>query len=178
MIQLFEAWWNEFERKHAPSRPDNIKLMMMFKSQNLKPKTRPYECKEDEISSEPMKAPLSYFSWLPFPGKKLEVQDFDMQHFERYGRMSLRTLNFIEVSIQAFHKLRKNKELIELIMKRITFAIKALIQLQLSIVCGIIQLRRDHYIMKTKGLSHEQKIRLRHSKVLREPKLFNDDLLI
>ena len=178
MIQLFEAWWNEFERKHAPSRPDNIKLMMMFKSQNLKPKTRPYECKEDEISSEPMKAPLSYFSWLPFPGKKLEVQDFDMQHFERYGRMSLRTLNFIEVSIQAFHKLRKNKELIELIMKRITFAIKTLIQLQLSIVCGVIQLRRDHYIMKTKGLAHEQKIRLRHSKVLGEPKLFNDDLLI
>ena len=86
MIQL---WWNEFERKHAPSRPDNIKLMMIIKSQNLKPKTRPYQCKEDEISSEPMKAPLSYFSWLSFPGKKL-----DMQHIERYGRMSLRTLKF------------------------------------------------------------------------------------
>ena len=55
MKQLFETWWNEFERKHAPSRPDNIKLMMMFKSQNLKPKTQPFECKDDEISSEPMK---------------------------------------------------------------------------------------------------------------------------
>ena len=32
--------------------------------------------------------------------------------------------------------------------------------------------------MKTKGLAHEQKIRLRHSKVLGEPKLFNHDLLI
>ena len=91
---------------------------MMFKSQNLKPKTRPYECKEDEIPSKPMKAPLSYFSWLPLSGKKLEVQDFDMQHLERNERMSLRTLNFINILIQAFHKLRKSKALIELIMKK------------------------------------------------------------
>ena len=101
--------------------------MMMFKSQNLKPKTRPYECKEVEISNKPMKVPLSYLSWLPFLGKKLEVQDFNMQHFDWYGRMSLCTLNLIEFSIHAFHELRKNKELIKLIMKKSTFAIKALI---------------------------------------------------
>ena len=41
-----------------------------------------------------------------------------------------------------------------------------------------MQLRRDHYIMKTKGLAHEQMIRLRHPKVLGLPNLFNDDLLI
>ena len=118
--RIFEAWGHEFKKKHSLARPDNIRYLSLFKSQNIKAKTRPYEARDDELSSEPMQNPLSFYSWLPCPGKKVEVQDIDIQLLERFGRVSLRTLNFVEVCIQAWHKLRRDKDTADLIMKKMT----------------------------------------------------------
>ena len=152
--------------------------MSLFKSQNIKARTRPYEGRDDPLSSEPMLNPLSYFSWLPFSGKKIEVQENDIQLLERFGRVSLRTLNFVEVCIQAWHKLKLNKDSIDLVIKKMTYAVKALMQLQACSTNSIIQLRRDAFLAKSKGLSHEHKQMLRHAPILGEKKLFPDTMLI
>ena len=175
--RIFEAWGHEFKKKHSLARSDNIRYLSLFKSQNIKAKTRPYEARDDDLSSEPMQNPVSFYSWLPCPGKKVEVQDIDIQLLERFGRVSLRTLNFVEVCIQAWHKLRRDKDTADLIMKKMTYAIKALMQIQCCATNSIIQLRRDNYLLKTKGVSHEHKQMLRHAPILGQKKLFPDDLL-
>ena len=175
--RIFEAWGSEFEKKHSLARADNIRFMSLFKSSNIKAKTRPYEARDDDLSSEPLQNPVSFYSWLPCPGKKIEVFDSDIQLLERFGRVSLRTLNFIEVSIQAWHKLRMDRNTVEMIMKRMTYAVKALMQLQTCATNSIIQLRRDHYLLKVKGVSHEHKLLLRHAPILGEKRLFPDALL-
>ena len=175
--RIFEAWGTEFEKKHSLARADNIRYCSLFKSVNIKAKTRPYEARDDPLSSEPMQNPLSFYSWLPSPGKKVEVFDNDIQLLERFSRVSLRTLNFVEVSIQAWHKLRMDRSTVDVIMKRMTYAVKALMQLQTCATNSIIQLRRDHFLLKVKGVSHEHKQLLRHAPILGQKKLFPDELL-
>ena len=163
-----------FKKKHSLARSDNIRYLSLFKSQNIKEKTLSYEAKDDDLSSEAMQNPVLFYLWLLCPGKKVEVQDIDIQLLERFGRVSLRTLNFVEVCIQAWHKLRRDKDTADLIMKKMTYAIKALMQIQSYATNSIIQLRRDNYLLKTKGVSHEHKQMLRHAPILGQKKLFPD----
>ena len=63
---------------------------------------------------------------------------------------------------------------VELIMKRMTYAVKALMQLQTCATNSIIQLQRDHYLLKVKDVSHEHKLLLRHAPILGKKRLFPD----
>ena len=45
--RIFEAWGTEFEKKHSLARADNIRYYSLFKSVNIKAKTRPYEARDD-----------------------------------------------------------------------------------------------------------------------------------
>ena len=61
-----------------------------------------------------------------------------------------------------------DRNTVEMIMKQMTYAVKALMQLQTCATNSIIQLRRDHYLLKVKGVSHEHKLLLRHAPILGE----------
>ena len=124
-----------------------------------------------------MQNPVSFYSWLTCPDKKVELQDIDIQLLQRFGSFSLRILNFVEVCIQACHILRRDKDTADLIMKNMTYAFKALMQIQCCATNSIIQLIRDNYLLKTKGVSHEHKQMLRYAPILWQKKLFPDDLL-
>ena len=61
-----------------------------------------------------------------------------------------------------------DRNTVEMIMKRMAYAIKALMQLQTCATNSISQLRRDHYLFKVKSVSHEHKLLLRHFPILGE----------
>ena len=51
-------------------------------------------------------------------------------------------------------------------------AVKCITQAQIASLCGLIQLRRDHYLAAAKGLSVDDLQALRHAPLLGMPSLF------
>ena len=78
-----------------------IKLFTVFKASGNKPSLLPYFSSDNELTLEALAYPNINVSWLPQTGKKVELSDLDLQHFERQVRVGARVANFMEALLQA-----------------------------------------------------------------------------
>ena len=80
-------------------------------------------------------------SWLPQTGKKVELSDLDLQHFERQVRVGARVANFMEALLQAWKYSDTPAFILEKIISAIIHATKTQLQNQTALLSQIIQLR-------------------------------------
>ena len=82
-----------------------------------------------------------------------------------------------EVVLQAWDPEKTELKLALRMRKSISRAVKAMMQIQVAMTCGLLQLRRDHVLTAVRGLSVDNIQRLRHAPILEETKLFPPELL-
>ena len=143
IVDLVKSWFEDFEKRLVTV--DKVKLKSFFKSVVIKPSTRPYASNSDSICSEPLANPPSFFNWLPMPERKLEIHENDFISIERSTRATVRTLNFVEAALQLWHRMKGDPQVVSEIMINLSKATKAMIQLQIGLLCNIVVARRDHF---------------------------------
>ena len=141
-----------------------------------KPSLRPYYSADNKLTIEPLGRPPVNISWLPQVGKKVELTDYDLQHFEKQVRITIRVANFLESLLQAWKYGDTPECMLEKISGAIVHATKTQMQTQIALLGQLIQLRRDLFLSgATATLDVCQE--LRHAPILEEPHLFPQDLL-
>ena len=141
-----------------------------------KPSLRPYYSADNKLTIEPLGRPPVNISWLPQVGKKVELTDYDLQHFEKQVRITIRVANFLESLLQAWKYGDTPECMLEKIAGAIVHATKTQMQTQIALLGQLIQLRRDLFLSgATATLDVCQE--LRHAPILEEPHLFPQDLL-
>ena len=92
LLQMFEAWWLEFQQKDGQSGTLQTKLRSLFKSAGARVSLKPYASGDGFLSFDPPEAPATSYAWLPAPSKRLEISKGDLLYFGRQARMSLREI--------------------------------------------------------------------------------------
>ena len=153
---IFDAWFEELYLKLC--KDNSPKLKAFFKSNASKAALRPYQSRDGEFPSEAAaNAPL-YYSWLPNPDRSYDMAEKDVISIETTSRSSVRILNFMELSLQAFHNLRDDPGQVDEIVMQLSRAVKAALQIQIGLVCNMVLFRRDHFLASARGLSKDQVI--------------------
>ena len=170
--QFVEAWWGEFQKRDVTATSQRaIKLFTIFKASGNKPSLRPYFSSDNQLTLEPLTRPNINVSWLPQTGKKVELSDLDLQHFERQVRVGMRVANFMEALLQAWKYGDTPMFMLEKIISAIVHATKTQLQNQTALLSQIIQLRRDLFMCgATASLDVQQA--LRHAPFLGQLELF------
>ena len=170
--QFMQAWWAEFQKRDVTATSQRaIKLFTIFKASGNKPSLRPYFSSDNELTLEPLARPNINVSWLPQTGKKVELSDLDLQHFERQVRVGARVANFMEALLQAWKYGDTPAFMLDKIISAIIHATKTQLQNQTALLSQIIQLRRDLFLCgATASLDVQQA--MRHAPFLGQPELF------
>ena len=176
--QFILAWWAEFRKRDiTPTSQKAIKTGTLFKASINKPSIRPYLSADSKLSLEPLNRPHINLSWLPQAGKKIELTDMDLQHFERQTRITIRVSNFLEALLQAWRYGDAPQFMLEKIIGAIVHATKTQLQAQTALLCQFIQLRRDLFMTgATCAIDIQQA--LRHAPPLNCPDLFPHKTLL
>ena len=175
--QLIRAWWAEFKRRDiTPTSQRGNKLFCLFKNSANKPSLRPYIAADTSLVIEPLNRPAVNIPWLPQSGKKVELTDLDLQHFEKQVRGTLRVTNFSESLLQAWRYGDTPHVMLDKIMSAFIHATKTQMQIQTSLFSQIVQLRRD-LALHGATVSMDVQQQLRHAPILDQTELFPADLL-
>ena len=118
----------------------------------------------------PMTPPAGY-PWLPAPQKKVDIDERDVRFFESTARLALRASNFLEVMLQAWDTSLYDIEFYLRTQKCLSSVLKTIMQTQIAIANGCLQLRCDHYLSHAKGLSPDAIAGQRHASALEEKRL-------
>ena len=177
LLKMFEAWWLEFKTKDVVGGASQSKLRSLFRGAGVRASLKPYESADGILSFDPHEAPSSAYHWLPTPPKKLDIEERDYLYFERQVRTTIRALNFVEVVLQTWKAKDYEDTLLTHFRLSVTRAVKCAMQAQVATLCGLIQLRRDHYLASAKGLQTQELQTLRHSPLLGLTRLFPDATL-
>ena len=70
--------------------------------------------------------------------------------------MTIRALNFVEVVLQTSKAKDYEDTLLTHFNLSVTRAVKCAMQAQVATLCGLIQLRRDHYLASAQGLQTQE----------------------
>ena len=176
--QLIRAWWGEFKRRDVtPTSQRANKLFALFKNSANKPSLRPYMAADMALTIEPLARPSVNLPWLPQSGRKVELTDFDLQHFERQVRGSLRVVNFMESLLQAWGYGDTPRMMLEKIKGAFVHATKSQMQIQSALFSQIVQLRRDLALQGATAAMDVQQ-QLRHAPVLNQSELFPPEMLV
>ena len=89
LVQMFDAWWDEFKVKDGQTGACQIKLKQVFKGFGVRVSLKPYESADGVLSIDPPGNPNGAFAWLPQPPRKIELDEKDVIYWERNGRISL-----------------------------------------------------------------------------------------
>lgn len=177
LVQMFDAWWEEFKLKDGDSGALNIPFRSLFRGSLLRESLKPYEAADSKLPIEPPSNPNMGYSWLPQPVRRIEIAERDWIFMERNVRVALRALNFAEVVLQA-SKADEISEDMQLRMRRsMSRALKTMMQSLVSTLCGMLQMRRDQYLAVARGLTVENIQQLRHAAWAEQPKIFPTELL-
>ena len=176
-LRMFEAWWLEFKLKDGRAGTLQNKLRTLFKGSGVSVSLKPYEAGDGFLAFDPPDAPPASYAWLPPPPKKVELVENDLLFFERQSRISIRALNFAEVILQTWKNGDLQDDALLQMQHSLSRAVKCITQAQMASLCGLIQLRRDHYLAAAKGLSVDDLQALRHAPLLGMPSLFPDATL-
>ena len=177
LVQMFDAWWDEFKLKDGQTGACQIKLKQIFKGFGVRVSLKPYESADGVLSIDPPGNPNGAFAWLPQPPRKIELDEKDVIYWERNGRISLRALNFIEAILQTWKTSPFEEELYTQMRRSISRAVKCILQAQVASVGGQLQARRDQFLSHAKGLSVEEMQQLRHAPISEADKLFPTELM-
>ena len=110
-------------------------------------------------------------------GRKVELTDFDLQHFEKQVRGSLRVVNFMESLLQAWGYGDTPRMMLEKIKGAFVHATKSQMQIQSALFSQIVQLRRDLALQGATAAMNVQQ-QLRHAPVLNQSELFPPEMLV
>ena len=132
---------------------------------------------DNTLSIEPLNRPHVNLSWLPQTGKKIELTDMDLQHFEKQTRITIRVSNFLEALLQAWRYGDAPQFMFEKIIGAIVHATKTQLQAQTALLGQFIQLRRDLFMARAMCALDIQQT-LRHAPPLECPDLFPHKLLL
>ena len=166
------AWWREFANKDmAGSESRALKWGHLFRQRENKPSLRPYVPADDVIITEPLADPPQCFKWLIQPTHRMDVTTTDAKHFEGVGRQTLSVANFMEAVLQALNRCQDWKKY-ALLVRALTPALKAIVQLQAGVVCQWVQARRDHWLARTSNITIQDLQTLRHAPIVGTRNLF------
>ena len=175
--EFIKAWWGEFSRRDAnPNSQRALKPGQPFKAASNRPSMRPYYSADMVLTIEPLGRPTMNIAWLPQHGKKAEMGDAELQHFERQVRMGLRVSNFMEALLQAWKLEEPSAAMLVKIANAMVHATKTLLQIQVAQLGQFIQLRRDLFLISSSAPVDVAQ-QLRHAPILGCPELFPVALL-
>ena len=177
LVTMFKAWWSEFEERDGDAVSPQVKLRSLFRGSLSKHVSRMYESPDNLLSLDAPTAPPAGYPWLPSPQKKVEIDERDVRFLESTSRLALRASNFSEVMLQAWDASLTDIDFHLRTRKCLSSVVKTIMQTQVAIANGCLQLRRDHYLSHAKGLTPDAIARLRHASALEEKRLFPPDLL-
>ena len=177
LVEMCRAWWSEFRERDGDSVSPQVKLRTLFRSSLNKHVQRIYESPDDVLALEPPSGPPTGYPWLPTPQKRMEIDERDMRSLESSARLALRASNFAEVLLQAWDASFTDVEFHFRLKKSLSSVVKTVMQTQLAVAYGCMQLRRDHYLAGAKGLSADAVARLRHAPALDTKRLFPSDIM-
>ena len=177
LIEMAKAWWAEFENRDGDAVSPQVKWRTLFRGSISRNAARVYESPDDLLSLEAPSGPPSGYPWLPTPNRKVEFDERDVRFIESTARLALRASNFSEVILQAWDVATEDTDLLARMKKCLSSVVKTIMQTQLAVANGCLQMRRDHYLASAKGLSHDMMYKLRHAPALSEKRLFPGSVL-
>ena len=93
----------------------------------------------------------------------MDFTEHDAKVLEGQTRRTLCAINFVEAALQALPRSVGEPDSYFRILKSFTHAIKAIMQLQTAQLCQLVQLRRDHWLAKSRNVTAESLRLLRHA---------------
>ena len=177
LIEMFDEWCAEMKSRDGDSGSFGVKLKSIFRSSIVRESLKTYESGDSILRVEPALGPSSNLAWMPPPSKKIDVDERDLFFLEKNARATCRALNFAEIMLQAWKPGETELDVACRIRRCMSKAVKAMMQVQVASTCGLVQLRRDHYLAGVRGLSVEEVQSLRHAPWLGDEKLFPSELL-
>ena len=177
LLKMAEAWWSEFRERDGEGGALKVKLRSLFRGTITPFFKRMCESPDDVLSLTPPLSPNVGYAWLPQPQKRVETEERDLIFFESASRLSLRAANFAEAVLQAWDSSITDEQLLLRMRRCLSSFVKTIMQTQVAISFGCMQLRRDFYLSGAKGLSSDAIQQLRHAPAVDATSLFPRDLL-
>ena len=177
LLDMAQSWWSEFKERDGEGGALKVKLRSLFRGSITPVFKRMFESPDDVLALTPPLSPNVGYSWLPTPHKRIETDERDLVFFESASRLSLRAANFAEAILQAWDSSITDEQLLLRMRRCLSSFVKTIMQTQVAVTFGCLQLRRDHYLHAAKGLSADAIQRLRHAPALSATTLFPRDLM-
>ena len=170
---FINAWWREFvQRDLGGTELRQIKWGQLFKVRENRPSLRPFLPADNVLVAEALADPPLNFTWLPQPPRRMDFTEHDAKFLETQTRRTLCATNFLEAAIQALPRSVVEPDAYYKILKSFTPAIKAIMQLQTAQLCQLVQLRRDHWLAKSRNVAADSLRLLRHARTVGTRSLF------
>ena len=112
-----------------------------------------YDSPDNILSVDAPTALPACYQLLSTPQKKVEIDERDVRFLASTAHLALCAFNFSEVMLQAWDASLDNIAFYMRTRKCLSSVVKTIMQTQLAITNGCLQLRRDHYLSQVKGLS-------------------------
>ena len=107
----------------------------------------------------------------------MEFEARDVHLIESSVPFAPQACNVSEAILQACDTTLEDEQLYERIKTCFSSVVKIIIQMQLAIANGCLQMRYDHFLASAEGLSHDALSRLRRAPALSAKHLFPSDKL-
>ena len=127
---------------------------------------------DNVLIAEALADPSFNYTWLPQPPQRMDFTEHDAKLVEEQTRRTLCAINFVEAAFQALPRSVGEPDSYFRKLKSFTPAIKDIMQLQTAQVCYIVQLRRDHWLAKSRNVAAESLRLLRHACTIGTRNLF------
>ena len=163
LLDMATAWWNEFQERDGQAGALKVKLRTLFRGSITPVFRRMFESPDNVLSLQPPLAPNVGYSWLHSPSRRVETDERDFVFLESASRLLLRAANFAEAILQAWDISIADEQLLLKMKRCLSSFVKTIIQTQVALSFGCLQLRRDHYLGGAKALSGHaiQQLRMR-----------------
>ena len=170
--QFLLAWWREFAHKDMGGTESRaLKFGHLFRSRSNVPSLRPYTPADDTVAPEALNDPPNCYKWLHQPPHRMDITTTDAKQFETVSRRCLNVANFMEAVLQALQRCGQPQKS-AILLRALTPALKAIIQLQASSVCQWVQARRDHWLARASNITTRDVQVLRHAPIVGVANLF------
>ena len=148
-----------------------MKFGHLFRSRSNVPSLRPYTPADDTVAPEALNDPPNCYKWLHQPPHRMDITTSDAKQFETVSRRCLNVANFMEAVLQALQRCGQPQKS-AILLRALTPALKAIIQLQASSVCQWVQARRDHWLARASNITTRDVQVLRHAPIVGVANLF------
>ena len=125
-----------------------VKLRLLFRGTITPIFKRMFESPDDVLSLTSPQSPNVCYAWLPQPQKRVETEERDLIFFESASRLSLRAAKLAKAVLQTWDSSITDEQLLLRMRSCLWSFVKTIMQTQVAISFGCLQLRCDLAALK------------------------------